>query len=326
LHHVICRGVERRRIYWEDSDRDDFLKRLETILTETQTPCYAWALMPNHIHLLLRTGTTPIARVMRQLLSGYAGRFNRLHRRAGHLFQNRYKSILCQEEPYLLELVRYIHLNPLRAKQVATLKHLDRYRYSGHSALMGHRPNPWQAIGSVLRLFGNSAPTARRQYRRFVEQGIALGRRPELIGGGLIRSLGGWSAVKSMRGCRDHVKSDERVLGDSDFVQSVLSAQDESLETRYQLQSQGYDFRYALSRVAQLTGLQTEQILKPGKQPVRVYARSLLCHWAIRSLGMTAVAVSKLIGISQSAVTRAAYRGEAIAAANNLTLVEGPNA
>ncbi len=152
LHHFICRGIERRKIFWEDSDRDDFLKRLQTILGDTETPCYAWALMPNHFHLLLRTGNTPIARVMRQLLSGYAGRFNRWHGRAGHLFQNRYKSILCQEEPYLLELVRYIHLNPLRAQQVATLKQLDRYRYSGHSALMGHRPNEWHAIDSALRL------------------------------------------------------------------------------------------------------------------------------------------------------------------------------
>jgi putative transposase len=326
LHHVICRGIERRKIFWEDSDRDDLLKRLEAILGETQTPCYAWALMPNHFHLLLRTGSTPIARVMRQLLSGYVGRFNRVHRRAGHLFQNRYKSILCQEEPYLLELVRYIHLNPLRAKQVATLTQLDRYRYSGHSALMGHRANEWQPIDSVLRLFGKPVSTARRQYRYFVEQGIALGRRPELIGGGLIRSLGGWSAVKSMRRLREHVKSDERVLGDSDFVQSVLSAQDEQLEARYRLHSQGYDFRYALGRVAELTGLETGQILKPGKQPARVYARSLLCHWAIRSLGMTAVAVSKLLGISQPAVTRAAYRGEAIAAANKLNLVETHNA
>ena len=89
LHHVICRGIERRKIFWEDSERDDFLKRIEAILGETQTPCYAWALMLNHFHLLLRTGSTPIAQVMRQLLSGYAGRFDRLHRRAGHLFQKR---------------------------------------------------------------------------------------------------------------------------------------------------------------------------------------------------------------------------------------------
>jgi hypothetical protein len=98
------------------------------------------------------------------------------------------------------------------------------------------------------------------------------------------------------------------------------------LETRYLLQSQRYDFRFVLSRVAQLTGLQTGQILKPGKQPARVYARSLLSHWAIRRLSMTAVAVSKLLGICQPAVTRAAYRGEAITTVDNLTLVEGHNA
>jgi hypothetical protein len=84
----------------------------------------------------------------------------------------------------------------------------------------------------------------------------------------------------------------------------------------------GYDFGYALSRVAQLTGFETDQILKPGKQPVRIFARSLICHWAIRSSGLTAVAVSKLLGISQSAVTRATYRDEAIATTNSLELVE----
>jgi len=88
------------------------------------------------------------------------------------------------------------------------------------------------------------------------------------------------------------------------------------------LQSQGYDFGYALARVVQLTGLETDQILKPGKQAGNLYARRLLCHWAIHDIRMTAVAVSKLLGISQSAVTRAAYRGEAVAAANSLELVE----
>lgn len=322
LHHIICRGIERRKIFWQDSDRDDFIQRLETLVGATQTVCHAWALLPNHFHLLLRTGNTPIAQVMRKLLSGYAGRFNRLHRRSGHLFQNRYKSILCQEEPYLLELVRYIHLNPLRAKQVASLKQLDWYRYSGHSAVMGKRPNDWQATDEVLRLFGKSVPRARRQYRRFVEQGMALGRRPELTGGGLIRSLGGWGAVKSLRRGREHVKSDERMLGDSDFVQSVLSAQEEHLQARYRMQSSGYDFQYALRRVSQLSGLEAEQILEPGKQPARLYARSLLCYWAIRSLGMTAVAVSKLLGISQSAATRASYRGEILSIANQLKLIE----
>ena len=121
LHHVIVRGIERKAIFKDRFDRTNFVKRLGTILLETDTPCYAWVLMHNHVHMLLKTGLTPIATVMRRLLTGYAQQFNRRHRRHGHLFQNRYKSFLCQEDAYFLELVRYIHLNPLRAHVVKDL-------------------------------------------------------------------------------------------------------------------------------------------------------------------------------------------------------------
>jgi REP element-mobilizing transposase RayT len=110
LHHIIVRGIEKSKIFKDHADRQSFIERIGDI------PCYAWALMPNHFHLLLKTGLTPNATIMRRLLTGYAVYFNRRHRRRGHLFQNRYKSILCQEYNYLLELVRYIHLNPLRDK------------------------------------------------------------------------------------------------------------------------------------------------------------------------------------------------------------------
>ncbi len=116
LHHIIVRGIERRKVFADDMDRNNFVDRLSAIVTDTNTACYAWALIPNHFHLFLRTGQVPVATVMRRLLTGHAGYFNKRHRRSGHLFQNRYKSILCQEDTYLLELVRYIHLNPLRAK------------------------------------------------------------------------------------------------------------------------------------------------------------------------------------------------------------------
>ena len=127
LHHVICRGIERRPIVRDDTDRAAFIARMGQVLAATGTPCYAWAILPNHVHLLLRTGAIPLTTVMRRVLTGYAGAFNRRHHRHGYLFQNRYKSILCQDEPYLLELVRYIHLNPLRAKIVPDLAALDRY-------------------------------------------------------------------------------------------------------------------------------------------------------------------------------------------------------
>ena len=111
LHHIICRGIDRQKIFVDDTDRDEFVRRLAAVVKDTQTFCYAWALIPNHFHLLLRTGAIPTTTVMQRVLTGYAGAFNRRHRRIGHLFHNRYKSILCQEDAYLLELTRYIHLN-----------------------------------------------------------------------------------------------------------------------------------------------------------------------------------------------------------------------
>jgi REP element-mobilizing transposase RayT len=240
LHHIICRGIERRKIFLTNDDRDDFVDRLSRIMSESETLCYAWALIPNHFHLLLRTGNVPIATVMRRLLTGYAVRFNRRHRRHGRLFQNRYKSILCQEEPYLLELVRYIHLNPLRAGIVSDLNALDRYVYCGHSRLIGHISDGWQSVDGVLSLFGKQKKAARRHYRGFIQAGQGQGRRPELTGGGLLRSAGGWGVLKSMRRMKEHLKGDERILGDSDFVMQVLESAQEQMEERYRLLAEGH--------------------------------------------------------------------------------------
>ncbi|MBW1708235.1 MAG: transposase, partial [Deltaproteobacteria bacterium] len=142
LQHVMARGIERGKLFRDNKDRNSFLDRLADILEETQTQCYAWALIPNHFHLLLRTGPTPLSKVMRRLMTGYAVTFNKRHKRSGHLFQNRYKSVVCEENPYLLELIRYIHLNPLRARLVQDLKELDKYPWTGHSTILGHRKNP----------------------------------------------------------------------------------------------------------------------------------------------------------------------------------------
>ena len=142
LQHVMARGIERRKIFWDDKDRTSFLERFAVILEETQTQCYAWSLIPNHFHLLLRTGPTPLKKVMGRLMTGYAVTFNKRHNRSGHLFQNRYKSVICEEDPYLLELIRYIHLNPLRAGLVKDLKELDKYPWTGHSTILGRHKNP----------------------------------------------------------------------------------------------------------------------------------------------------------------------------------------
>lgn len=320
LHHIIGRGIERRKIFQDDTDREDFVGRLGDVLRETATPCLAWALIPNHFHLLLVTGAVAVATVMHRLLTGYAVNYNRRHHRHGHLFQNRYKSILCQEEPYLLELVRYIHLNPLRAQIVTHLEALDHYRYSGHSALMGKRKRDWQDTDKVLALFANRPSPALSGYRQFVEEGIEMGRRPELTGGGLIRSAGGWVALKSGKEGRDQTTGDERILGEGEFVESVLKEAEENIERRQRLRAQGYDFQKIVSRAGEQIGLNVEEVIKPGKQPQRVQARSLVCYWAVIELGLVGTSVAKMLGMSQPAVSKAVQRGRRLAADKGYTL------
>jgi putative transposase len=322
LHHIICRGIERRKIFIDDADKNNLVARLGRVISETQTPCYAWALIDNHFHLLLKTGNVPIATLMRRLLTGYAVSFNLRHKRTGHLFQNRYKSILCQEDAYLLELVRYIHLNPLRAGIVNSMHQLDRHRYCGHSTLMGKRNYDWQDTNYVLNLFGKKASSARKGYRAFVEKGVKKGRRPDLTGGGLIRTAGGWAALKSYRRLKIHVKGDERILGDSDFVESVLEEQNERLERRYRIQMEGYDFDKILGRVARAFELKPEEVLINVKQRRRVKARSLLCYWAVNELEITGADIARRLKMTNSAVSRAVMRGEKIASDMKLKLYE----
>ncbi|MBW1829674.1 MAG: transposase [Deltaproteobacteria bacterium] len=310
LHHIICRGIERKQLFKNNADRDDFVERLSTILSETSTPCYAWALIPNHFHLLLRTGNVPIATIMRRLLTGYAVSFNRRYDRHGHLFQNRYKSILCQEDPYFLELVRYIHLNPLRADLVKSLKELDSYPYSGHSRLMKKVIDQWQDTETILLLFEKKESIARKRYREFIEKGLAQGRRQELTGGGLVRSAGGWGVLKSENRMKEHLKGDERILGDSDFVLSVLNEAEESTERKYRFKAYGYNFESILQRVSELLKVPIKEILMPGKQPLRVKARSIAAYWAVRELGIDGTTVGEKMGLSQSAISRAVQRGE----------------
>ncbi len=320
LHHIIARGIERTKIFTDDVDRDNFLNRLGNILTETETACFSWALIPNHFHLLLRTGATPITTVMRRLLTGYAVSYNFRHRRHGHLFQNRYKSVLCQEESYLLELVRYIHLNPLRAGIVKNFSSLNWYHYCGHSYILGNRTNTWQDKDYILRLFHSDKAVAIRRHREFVKKGIEQGKRSDLVGGGLIRSAGGWSAIKALRKSGAYQKGDERILGDSDFVKKVLAQAKENFERKYHLKSDGFDFEKVLKRVAKLSDLKPEQVLGVGKYKRTVAARSLLCFWATSELGISQSELGQKLKISQPAVSLAVKRGEQLVIRHNYSL------
>lgn len=310
LHHIITRGIERCTIFRGDADFADFLHRLGQILLQTDTTCLAWALIPNHFHLLLKTGNVPIATVMRRLLTGYAAGFNRRHLRSGHLFQNRYKSILCQEDIYLKELVRYIHLNPLRAGLVKDISALDVYPYAGHGMIMGKRKVEWQTTDTVLALFGTKLMPARNNYREYMVDGMELGRQPVLTGGGLIRSAGGWTAVQQLRKAGNFQKSDERILGNSDFVEAALAEAGEQMTRRFGYEAKGITLDQLQQAVATLIGINPEELQGSAKIRSVSRARILFCYWAVREMGCTMTEVAKHLRIALTTVSVAVQKGD----------------
>jgi putative transposase len=215
------------------------------------------------------------------------------------------------EDHYLQELVRYIHLNPLRAKIVNDLQELDGYQYCGHSTLIGKKKRKWQDTEYVLRFFGKRVGEARKKYRSYVEKGVSVGRRPELVGGGLMRSLGGWDEVKKIKlSGQERIKGDQRVLGDSDFVMDVLSESEEVFSRRYRLKNQGFHFEKVVERVSSLFDLEKDYITHRGRQKDRVRGRDLLCYWCTIELGIPMADLARKLDLTLAAVSYAVRRGE----------------
>jgi REP element-mobilizing transposase RayT len=299
LQHVIVRGIEKRKIFLDDQDRALFVARLSALLKETGVRCYAWALIPNHIHLLLMPMRGTLSSFMRRLLTGYAVYFNRRQHRAGHLFQNRYKSIVCEEEPYLLELVRYIHLNPLRAGLVHDLANLDDYPWCGHSVLMGTRQMDTQEQQEILSRFGKSIKKARSGYRQYIADGVSAGRRNELVGGGLKRSL------TQSNGVMEWGNFDERILGSGDFVDSLQ--QHELLREKI---ASPISLPELVNRVAVLFNLPAEAVQRHGKAKPVSEARGIVTYLAIRESGYKGTEVCKVLHLTSSGISIACRRGE----------------
>jgi putative transposase len=317
LHHVIARGLERRLTFVDDVDRDAFIARLAGLVTATGTEVLAWALLPNHFHVLLCTRAAPLSDLMRSLNTGYAVGFNRRHRRSGYVFQNRFKSFLVEAEPYLLELVRYIHLNPLRAGLVTTLPELDDFPWAGHAALLGRVDRPWQATQSVLTLFGPGEHAGRAAYHRFVAAGIGTHAPPERRAGAVRPRRGGWlRGPQTIRG-RDQWAFDERVLGSAEFVERVVSEQVASVVAHSPVLSPA-EAAAVLSGLLQHTAAQcatpAAEITSSSHRAAAVAGRSLIAHVAVLRLGMSSNTVARFLGVSRQSVRRGLLRSEALLA------------
>ncbi len=303
LHHVILRGLERGRILRDDTDRQAFVTRLADVVQATGATVYAWALLPNHAHLLLRSGRAGLPTAMRRLLTGYAGTFNRRHRRIGHVFHNRYKSIVVEEDRYFRELVRYIHLNPLRAGLVPNLGALTRYPWGGHAGLLGRVPQPWLAASDVLRWFGRPPRQARQAYSRYVAEGVALGRRPELVGGGLVRSAGGWAVVQAWRRRGEATTADPRILGTGEFVERVVAEAD----PRHRPTPRGRRPE-AIARVIRTAckeaGIGEGELRTGSRRRAVARLRGVVAQRLVTTFGLSLADAAWELGVSTSAICR----------------------
>ena len=195
LYHITARGNNRRHIFDDDDDHQKFLGLLAEAKTKLPFYLYAYCLMTNHVHLLIERRQDAISRVMHRLLTGYSRYYNRRHDRVGHLFQKRYHATLCQTDQYLAELVRYIHLNPVRARIVRDPASCS---YSSHRAYLGLEKSRLVDSEPVLRHFGATKKAARERFRLFVKAGLTDGPKDELFS-----------------------ELEGNICGDDDFIESI---------------------------------------------------------------------------------------------------------
>ena len=307
---VMVRGIEGCPIFCDDLDREDFIFRIRQRVKKTGTKILAWVLMNNHMHLLMFSGQRGLSEFMRSLLTGYAIRYNLKYRRSGHLFQNRYKSIVCEEEPYLLELVRYIHLNPLRAGILGSLEQLEGFPWCGHGALTGKRKNDWQETDYILLRFGEERRKAIRGYRKFVDEGEKQGRRPDLVGGGLIRSLGGWSQVLSPRNAKEETKHDPRILGGHDFIADILKEAAGSLRRQLKVGGRKKSIDQVIKTMCEQAGVKEEELRNGGQRRKVSRLRTKVSYRLSREMGVPMAEIARHVGVCASAVVKAIQKME----------------
>jgi REP element-mobilizing transposase RayT len=172
VHHVWARAVEGRLVFLDPRECRDLLQRLAGLAAETRALFFAWAIMGNHLHLVVRTGAVPLSALMHRMHTGFAARFNLRFGRQGHVFQSRFGSRVIADTADLMGVIRYVHLNPLAAGIVPDLRALETYPWCGHGALMGRRaPLPFEAVSETLALFGEAEHIARDRLRRWMELG-----------------------------------------------------------------------------------------------------------------------------------------------------------
>jgi len=276
LYHVTSRGNVRESIYFNDQDRARFLQMWQEEVEHQGWVCYAFCLMDNHYHLLFETPEGNLSRGMQRFNGRYTQYFNHAHHRVGHLFQGRYKAILVEKEEHLLELCRYVVLNPVRAKMV---KAAADWPWSSYRAMCEGSQDSWLAVQSVLSLFGVSVRQATDYYKRFIEDGVHMSSPWKQLRGQIY--LGGDNFVDNMQ-CR----VDEHKLD-----------RDITFEQRHPSRA---SVEMVIDAVMQCYKMDREDVLdKRNKIPFRlvVFLLRRVCNAPLRE-------VSGLVGVSEGRVSQ----------------------
>ena len=310
LHHIMVRGINKANIFDDDEDKARFLERLGQNVIEGKCSVYAWVLMDNHVHILFKSGKHGISAVMRKILTWYAQYYNRRHKRSGHLFENRYKSILCDEDNYLLALVRYIHLNPLRANIVKTIEELDRYPFCGHRTIIGKAKHSWMDADYVLLQFGSTRRKGLAGYRKYMREGVGLGRQAELTGGGLLRSLGGWSQVIARRRSGNKEEGDERILGSGDFVHAILKETEERELRQLKLKRSGVTIQKIIDEECKKAGISPQEVMNGVRRRAVSRLRAVIASRGRAELGLSSAEIARHLGVAASSISRLVERME----------------
>jgi REP element-mobilizing transposase RayT len=281
LYHVITRGNNRRQIFNSPADYEKFLSLLAVQKVRLPFLLYAYCLMTNHLHLLIERRADPIGRIMHRVLTGYSQYYNRRYRRVGHLLQGRHKAILCQSDRYLSELVRYIHLNPVRAKMVGKP---EQYQYSGHRAYLGLESATIVDVDPVLRHFGVKKKLAQEAYSQFVAAGMKLGHQE-----------------------RFYLVDEERILGTEEFVDATIHRIGETRRMVRQSDqmklNEAFDADALIEAVERLCRIPREDFCGSGKSAAAVRAKEMFILTGCE-MGASLKMLSGITGMSSSTVSR----------------------
>lgn len=294
VQHVICRGIERKEIFKSEDDYKELLSRLTKLAGAEDIKVYAFCLMPNHIHLLVRPLKMTLSSFMSRLLTGYAIYFNRKHKRAGHLFQNRYKSYVVEEDTYLLELIRYIHLNPVRAGIVPDITRLAVYPYTSYPTLMGRSNHPFVDKAEVLAYFSSRLKAARQRLAEFMKEGLSRTQQTDFAGGGFKRSLERLDPEER----KERQAYDERILGSGFFVEAILKEIERKKDNRRKEVLLGD----LLGKTATLYNLTIPELCSGSRRVPIPEARAVVVYFATKELGIKPKELAEILNVTAEAI------------------------